>query len=190
MNRCAYQYHQQQQKAAALVGFGCVSELRRVENCSNTFSMANTNGVVCPKPRRIVNNNFNDSISIIRPSRFLHNNNQQMEACESKAGIELLDIIRPKQGDYGFEKSSYQVASSPPFYSGSPPVRASNPLIQDEQFRNEKLSPPSPSPSPSPSIDPPMTAASGGGGRGRVNYRHNQPNVRVEGFNCSVYAIA
>ncbi|KAK9278088.1 hypothetical protein L1049_027646 [Liquidambar formosana] len=37
-------------------------------------------------------------------------------------------------GGYGAEKSSTHVASSPPFFCGSPPSRASNPVIQDAQF--------------------------------------------------------
>lgn len=56
MNRCAYQPQQQK----ALVGLGCVGDIRR-------GLMTNSNGVVCPKPRRIIH----DPISF-RPSRLFH----------------------------------------------------------------------------------------------------------------------
>ncbi|KAK4426897.1 hypothetical protein Salat_1458500 [Sesamum alatum] len=88
MNRWAYQKQ-------ALVG-GCVAD-----------------GVVCPKPRKIgVALHFHEPT---RPSsRLLHINNQQSEACEAKAGMELLDIIRMTES-CGFGRSNFQVASSPPF---------------------------------------------------------------------------
>ncbi|KAI5660196.1 hypothetical protein M9H77_28989 [Catharanthus roseus] len=195
MNRCGYKHQQQN---AALVGLGCVGEMRAEAFSSFSMGMmaADSNGVVCPKPRRLVN--VNDSISF-RPSRLLHANNQPLEAGESKAGTELLDIILTK-GDYGAEKPNFQVASSPPFFSGSPPVRASNPLIQDEQFGNSKLSPLSPSfaamDSPSSSRKSNNGGGAGGGGGGcvRMKFGHNPAPVRIEGFNCrrncSISAVA
>ncbi|BBG96056.1 hypothetical protein Prudu_004751 [Prunus dulcis] len=45
------------------------------------------------------------------------------------------------------ERSSNQLASSPPFFCGSPPSRASYPVIQDEQFgNNSKMAPFFPAP--------------------------------------------
>lgn len=184
MNRCAYQPQQQK----ALVGLGCVGDIRR-------GLMTNSNGVVCPKPRRIIHTN--DPISF-RPSRLFHANNQQLEAGESTAGTELLDIILAKGEEYGAEKPYFQVAfsSSPPFFSGSPPLRASNPVIQDEQFGNSKLSPLSPSFSV---MDSPSSRSNGGGGGGvggcvRVKFGHSPAPVRIEGFNCrrncSISAVA
>lgn len=58
MNSCAYQTQQQK----ALVGLGCVGDIRR-------GLMTNSNGVVCPKPRRIIHTN--DPICF-RPSRLFH----------------------------------------------------------------------------------------------------------------------
>lgn len=68
MNRCGYKHQQQN---AALVGLGCVGEMRAEAFSSFSMGMmaADSNGVVCPKPRRLVN--VNDSISF-RPSRLLH----------------------------------------------------------------------------------------------------------------------
>ncbi|XVF09602.1 hypothetical protein REPUB_Repub07fG0107900 [Reevesia pubescens] len=114
---------------------------------------------------------------------------------DSKAGTELLDIILTK-GGHGPEKSSNQVASSPPFFCGSPPSRASNPVIQDAQFNNEKQLPPisSPVPPPSPSSSPRIA----GGGCVRMKFGHKPAAVRIEGFdclgrdhrNCSISAVA
>ncbi|KAM3268704.1 hypothetical protein P3S67_030668 [Capsicum chacoense] len=112
MNKCAYQQ-------TAMVGFVGAGEIRRGD-----FSVSH--GVVCPKP--------------IRPSRFLQINNRQPDACDSKAGTELLDIILNK-GSYDVETTNFEMSSSPPFFFGSPPARASNPLIQDAQFGNDSFVP-------------------------------------------------
>ncbi|GAB4828841.1 hypothetical protein Ancab_018501 [Ancistrocladus abbreviatus] len=152
--------------------------------------------VVCPKPRRIgfLNGTMND------PSRHLRLHlSHQAELADSKAGMELLDIILTK-GGHGAERSTAQVASSPPFFCGSPPRRVSNPLIQDARFREEKFPPMSPLPSPIPA--PPAGSASSPtsarkGGCVRANFGNN-PAVRIEGFdcldrdrrNCSIPALA
>ncbi|TXG51448.1 hypothetical protein EZV62_023972 [Acer yangbiense] len=143
--------------------------------------------VVCPKPRRLglLNPSINDSI---RPLRWPSNN--QSETGDSKAGSELLDIILAK-GGYGGEKSGNQVASSPPYFCGSPPTRASNPLIQDAQFGNEKLN-------PVLSPAPPSPSSRMGGGCVRMKFGHKPAAVRIEGFdclsrdrrNCSISAVA
>ncbi|PPD95619.1 hypothetical protein GOBAR_DD07373 [Gossypium barbadense] len=84
--------------------------------------------VVCPKPRRIgvLANNPNRSLRL--------HLSHQAEVSDLRAGAELLDIILKKE-DFGIEQSATQVASSPPFFCGSPPSRVSNPLVQDAQFR-------------------------------------------------------
>ncbi|KAL3824787.1 hypothetical protein ACJIZ3_020816 [Penstemon smallii] len=86
--------------------------------------------------------------------------NQHSEGCDSNVGTELLDIILTK------------VPSSPPFFTGSPPNRASNPVIQDEQFSNDHGSPLS------------SSSIHKTGGSVRVNCRPNLAPVRIEGFNC------
>ncbi|KAK9277395.1 hypothetical protein L1049_006938 [Liquidambar formosana] len=86
-------------------------------------------------------------------------------------------------GGYGVEQSCTQIASSPPFFSGSPPSRVANPLIQDARFRDEKLAPSSPlQPMPSP----PSSSARKGGGGGcvRASFGNKKPAVRIEGFDC------
>lgn len=131
--------------------------------------------VVCPKPRRLglLNPAINDHIRHLRwPA------NHHSEIGDSKAGTELLDMILTN-GSCGAERSGNQVASSPPpFFSGSPPTRTSNPVILDAQFGNEKFTPSSPMPSPlSPS-------SRMGGGCVRMKFSHKPAAVRIEGFDC------
>lgn len=108
------------------------------------------------------------------------------------------------QGGYGAEQTCAQVASSPPFFSGSPPSRVSNPLIQDARFGDEKVAPISPRAIPipsgltgSPSSTSSAAAPRMSGGCVRANFGNN-PAVRIEGFdcldrdrrNCSIPALA
>ncbi|EEF41177.1 uncharacterized protein LOC8272337 [Ricinus communis] len=132
--------------------------------------------VVCPKPRRvgILANNP------IRPLRW--HMSHQAEIYESKAGADLLDIILMKEGHA--VESATQVASSPPFFSGSPPTRATNPLIQDARFGDEKLTPIPPLSIPTPSGLSSPTPSSRKGGCVRMNYGLKPAAVRVEGFDC------
>jgi len=157
---------------------GCCKEERMMDNL-----------VVCPKPRRLGLSDPSFHDHYFRPSPSLrwpiiH----RTEIGDSKAGTELLDIILTK-GNCA-EKSCNPVASSPPFFSGSPPSRASNPVIQDEQFGNENVTALSPAP-PSPS-------ARKGRGCVRMKFGHSPAPVRIEGFdclstdrrNCSISAVA
>ncbi|XP_055802125.1 uncharacterized protein LOC129871249 [Solanum dulcamara] len=130
--------------------------------------------VVCPKPRRI---------SPMRPLRW-HVSHQQ-DLCDSRAGADLLDIILTKGGGNSVDQSATQVASSPPFFCGSPPSRVSNPLIQDARFGDEKVTPVSPRAIPIPSglASSPSASARKGGCVSRANFGHH-PAVRVEGFDC------
>ncbi len=175
MNRCAYQ-----QNALGVAGYG---EMRRGDSVSVSIS----GGVVCPKPRRLglLNPCFNDPI---RPPRW-HSNGQQTEVYDSKAGTELLDMILTK-GGYGVEKpNNSPVPSSPPFFCGSPPSRASNPVIQDAQFGNDRLTP------VTPVLESSLSSSTRkSGGCVRVKFGQKPVAVRVEGFNCrgncSISAVA
>lgn len=87
------------------------------------------------------------------------------------------------QGSYGVEQFyCTEIGSSHPFYSGSPPSRVANPLIQDARFGDEKLTPLSPAPPPSGLSSSPSSSARKGG-YVRANFG-NKPAVRVEGFDC------
>ncbi|KAL3529351.1 hypothetical protein ACH5RR_008673 [Cinchona calisaya] len=131
---------------------------------SSSFSVAsNPKAIVCPKPRRLVS--------------------QQMEDCESWAGTELLEIILAK-ANYRAEKHNFQVALSPPFFNGSPPMRASNPLIQDEQFGIAKMSPLSPSTESTTSPSSRIHNSGRSSSSGHVKCGSKPAPVRIEGFNC------
>ncbi|CAE6103980.1 unnamed protein product [Arabidopsis arenosa] len=138
--------------------------------------------VVCPKPRRVglLANN------VIRPLR-LHMSQAAADLCDSKAGAELLEIIRRKE-DNG--TIGQLLSSSPPYFPGSPPSRAANPLAQDARFRDEKLNPISPnSPFLQPNSatgfpSPSSSSSSSSRGCVRMKFGLNSPAVRVEGFDC------
>ncbi|XP_052179783.1 uncharacterized protein LOC127793056 [Diospyros lotus] len=133
--------------------------------------------VVCPKPRRI--GLLNPSVTHrIRPS--IWQTSCQTEISDSKAGTELLDIILT-EGSCSMDKSNAHAASSPPFFCGSPPNRASNPLIQDSQFGNSRFSPLSEAPISAAS---PSSSAHKGGSCARMKLGHKPAAVRIEGFNC------
>ncbi|KAL6498142.1 hypothetical protein OROGR_028539 [Orobanche gracilis] len=113
--------------------------------------------VVCPKPRRVGPSNLS-SPSMAAPLR-----HRICDEAESKTGAELLGVIFK-------EDFQANLSSSPPFFFGSPPCRAPNPLVQDARFGVEKanfiLKSPAESGSP-------------------------QAVLRVEGFDCpSTRAVA
>ncbi|XP_044493968.1 uncharacterized protein LOC123217205 isoform X2 [Mangifera indica] len=154
--------------------------------------------VVCPKPRRlgVLHSTFNDP----QPVRSLRwSLSHQSEALDSRAASDLFDIIIPKGGYGGMEQSCTQVlASSPPFFCGSPPSRVANPLIHDSHFGDEKIitiTPVSPLSPVQLSLSPSSSRKTGGGGCVRPNFG-NKPAVRIEGFdcrdrhNCSIPALA
>lgn len=179
----------------------CGIQQNGVVSCEETRSFVSVSGgrkgsVVCPKPRRVAPTN-----DASRPMRWHFGHHSDIS--DSRAGSELLDIILSK-GVHGAERTNTQVASSPPFFCGSPPSRVSNPLIQDVRFREEKqlISPFSSKPS-----SPIQAAASGSAsspnssarkvGCVRANFGSN-PAMRVEEFdcldrdrrNCSIPALA
>ncbi|KAI3893013.1 hypothetical protein MKX03_008627 [Papaver bracteatum] len=172
------------------------------EEWRSSVSSDRKDPLVCPKPRRLgvgINQHHNNHPinDPIRPFRYHFSH--QAELSDSKAGMELMDIILTKGG---------QVSSSPPYFCGSPPSRAENPLIQDARFRNEKLlSPVSPlsipvinSGSSSSSSSTPTTTSSSiknnGGSCVRAKFGHKPAMVRIEGFecrdrrNCGISAVA
>lgn len=101
------------------------------------------------------------------------------------------------QGSCYSERSGVQVESTPPFFCGSPPSRASNPVIQDEQFGNGNGTNGS---SFSPFLMGVASASPSSSARGcvRMKFGHTPAAVRIEGFdclnrdrrNCSISAVA
>ncbi|CAL0316425.1 unnamed protein product [Lupinus luteus] len=146
----------------------------------SSFDEDMRDSLICPKPRRIA----------------LFNNHR---FCSS--GSNPLETILT-EGDCETEQFWSQVASSPPFFCGSPPSRVTNPLVQDARFGDDNFSPFSsaswavvPATSGMP-LSPSSTSARKGGCV-RSNFG-NHPVVRVEGFdcldrdrrNCSIPALA
>ncbi|CAM8922288.1 unnamed protein product [Rhodiola kirilowii] len=141
--------------------------------------MSGRETVVCPKPIRVgvLHSVVADPVRTLRWSL-----SHQAEVSESAAGADLLDILL-KGGSHDLEPFCKRVDSSPPFFSGSPPSRVSNPLILDARFREEKQT--SPISQPQLSITGPSSPSSYTRKRGysRPNFGNN-PVVRIEGFTC------
>ncbi|RDX98732.1 hypothetical protein CR513_18299 [Mucuna pruriens] len=148
------------------------------EEKRGSLPIADQNGpVICPKPRRagVLMN------MPIRPVKW--HLSQQAEGSDSKAGAELLDIVLKK--DIVLKRESYGeefANSSPPYFCGSPPVRATNPLIQDARFGDEQSTLVSTISSPSGLLSP--SSASRKGGCARMKFGLKPAAVRVEGFDC------
>ncbi|KAK9934741.1 hypothetical protein M0R45_021875 [Rubus argutus] len=157
MNHCAIQQNN---------AFSACEEMRNLRDA-----------VVCPKPRRLRNATIHEPVRSCR-----WHLGHQAELCDGRAGSDLLENLLTK-GSYGVEQFyCTEIGSSHPFYSGSPPSRVANPLIQDARFGDEKLTPLSPAPPPSGLSSSPSSSARKGG-YVRANFG-NKPAVRVEGFDC------
>uniref|UniRef100_A0A0E0MPC2 Uncharacterized protein n=1 Tax=Oryza punctata TaxID=4537 RepID=A0A0E0MPC2_ORYPU len=126
----------------------------------------------CPKPRRPV-----------APLRCHH---------DAGNGMDLLDLLLSK----GEESSSSSLAAaSSPLFCGSPPRRASNPVVHDSRFGLD--CPPMPAWSPAPPVVhrptprpavavavAPMPMSPRGGCTARARFAFQPAAVRVEGFDC------
>ncbi|XP_010532239.1 PREDICTED: uncharacterized protein LOC104808279 [Tarenaya hassleriana] len=105
--------------------------------------------VICPKPRRIglfrnpatVHDHYYHHHPVRSPRcHFSH----QMELCESKEEIDILDMILDGFGREveDEDEAHTQVigepedgfSTPPPFFCGSPPSRVANPLTKDARF--------------------------------------------------------
>ncbi|PIN23734.1 hypothetical protein CDL12_03549 [Handroanthus impetiginosus] len=134
-----------------------------MECCENPMAMGR---VVCPKTRRVRPSNFTNSTV---PFRFHLRND--VVVFDSKPVAELLDPIFHKEGFEG--EHCAIVSSSPPFFLGSPPCRAPNPLVHDAHFRIENLSTTVPSP---------YDSGKRPSAHSKVKFGNKQAVVRVEGF--------
>lgn len=107
------------------------------------------------------------------------------EGYASKGGAGVLDMIF-KESNEKEQGNEIALLSSPPFFDGSPPVRAANPLIHDSHFAHEKdvIFPGLSSSSSSKSSSPRK------GGRVRMNLKYQPAAVRVQGFDCHVPAVS
>ncbi|WOL02848.1 hypothetical protein Cni_G11567 [Canna indica] len=126
--------------------------------------------VFCPKPRRL--SPLPVVADPVRPLRWF--SNHQTDFSDSKAGADLFDIFIAKGGEQN------QVASSPPFFCGSPPSRAANPVVHDARFGEDR--PPAPfAPSPLTQSSTPMSPKQG---CAHAKFGLMPAAVRVEGFDC------
>ncbi|XP_074572945.1 uncharacterized protein LOC141829386 [Curcuma longa] len=141
------------------------------EEIGATFAVAERRTpVFCPKPRRL--SSFAGVAGPERPLRW--HSSHQMDFSDSKAGADLLEIFQSKGGEQN------QVASSPPFFCGSPPSRAANPVVHDARFGNDRPPAPfasSPLTQPGPSMSPKH-------GFALAKFGLVPAAVRVEGFDC------
>ncbi|KAK4280811.1 hypothetical protein QN277_012383 [Acacia crassicarpa] len=167
-----------------------MNSCRNQQNAWTSCEEMRKESMVCPKPRRLGRLNVSTMNDHIRPLRRpIFNYQSDMEDPSGVVRAELLDIILPKESCP--DRSGSQVGCSPPYFCGSPPSRASNPVIQDEQFGNGNCNPFAIMP-PSPS------SSSSARGCVRASFGHKPAAVRIEGFdclsrdrrNCSISAVA
>eukprot|EP01018_Ginkgo_biloba_P017438 Gb_06459 [translate_table: standard] len=145
-----------------LVSSGEMKELGRLRSA---FMREKCEEVVfCPKPRRL-GLVMHPTPDLAKPMRW--HRSQPPEHNESEAGVEILDIILSKSGC----GDALNFGCSPPYFTGSPPNRADNPLVHDVQFIHQRVQP-----SPS-TLSKPKSF-------GRSSFGPNAA-VRVEGFDCS-----
>ncbi|CAJ2673369.1 unnamed protein product [Trifolium pratense] len=84
------------------------------------------------------------------------------------------------------QNEEYDSSSPPPYFLGSPPVRASNPLMKDEQFGCVEQILQSTSPCGSSSPSSPFRK----GGCVRMKFGDKSAKVRVVGFESHLPAVA
>ncbi|AET05328.1 hypothetical protein MTR_8g104210 [Medicago truncatula] len=170
----------------------CYYGYPQMNTMTSSYEEVRMEPVVCPKPRRLgLSNHHQSSINNhIRPLRCPISYQSEIE--DSGVGAELLEIIHPKASCYPERSAAANLlASSPPYFIGSPPSRASNPVIQDEQFGNGNFS------SPFTMVASPSPSARGCGVP--MKFGNTPAAVRIEGFdclrrdrrsNCSISAVA
>ncbi|MQM11982.1 hypothetical protein Taro_044893 [Colocasia esculenta] len=125
-----------------------------------SFGSDHRHPVSCPMPRRMPR--------------------QQVEPWNPSLEAELLDVILAE----GTRGCGSQVPSSPPYFCGSPPSRAANPLVLDARFGEENASPSAPLPMPAVSAFASSSTGSCNKGCVRKNLGASPVAVRIEGFDC------
>ncbi|KAM0933036.1 hypothetical protein DsansV1_C38g0235211 [Dioscorea sansibarensis] len=117
--------------------------------------------VFCPKPRRL---------SQLAGVAALDRHRLRPD---SPSASDLLDLFFSKGGEHN------QVASSPPFFNGSPPTRSANPLVHDARFREDK---PVFQTGPVHQAGSPLSPTRKGCGATKFGFK--PAPVRIEGFAC------
>lgn len=119
--------------------------------------------IICPKPQRVAVTTLR-SADFIKPIRQLRSMSP-IALDGSDAGCEIMEIFLSKNS----HGESPKFGCSPPYFSGSPPSRAANPLVRDTQFLHPHVYP----------VAAPQAKVPTG-----PSHRAS-PSVRVEGFDCS-----
>ncbi|KAH7352433.1 hypothetical protein KP509_19G044800 [Ceratopteris richardii] len=133
------------------------SEMPKCANLRSTESADEK--IICPKPQRVAVSNLR-SVDAIKPMRHVRSMSP-VERDGSDAGCEILDIFLRKSSPFA------AFGCSPPIFSGSPPSRATNPLVRDTQFLRSHY----------PTVDRQVSVPSNVPAK-------PAPIVRVEGFDC------
>eukprot|EP00250_Pteridium_aquilinum_P014425 c21979_g1_i3 orf=210-725(+) len=120
--------------------------------------------IICPKPQRVAVATIR-STDFIKPIRQLRSMSP-VAVDGSDAGCEILEIFLSKNscGD------SPRFGCSPPYFTGSPPSRAANPLVRDTQFLHPHAYP---------------VVATSQAKVPTASPHRASPSVRIEGFDCS-----
>ncbi|KAG6519987.1 hypothetical protein ZIOFF_017016 [Zingiber officinale] len=126
----------------------------------------------CPKPRRLI------PLAVVAepvpPFRWHSEDFPDSRAVEE----DLVDLLLAKGGEHN------RSDSSSPFFCGSPPSRASNPVVHDPRFGEDRP----PAPAPAPFAPFPLTQStapmSPKHGCAHAKFGLLPAAVRVDGFDC------
>lgn len=139
-----------------------------MSNCGNLRSLLRGEGaeekVICPKPQRVATM-MTSSAEVLKPIRQWRS--MPPAAFDGgEAGHEILEIFLSKNSS----GETQNFGCSPPYFSGSPPCRAGNPVVRDAEFSRPRhpFSPDANSQAKIPT-GPSFRAS---------------PSVRIEGFDC------
>ncbi|KMZ72700.1 unknownprotein [Zostera marina] len=134
--------------------------------------------VFCPMPRRV--GQLNAASDWIRPHKLQLS--VSADCSESSPASDIFDLALTKDWYDGLDQfSASLVSSSPPYFCGSPPARAANPIVHDARFVQDKYSNNDHSPlTPTSPMSPTTSNTARKGGCSRPI----TAKVRVEGFDC------
>lgn len=89
--------------------------------------------VICPMPRRVATVSFSTG----EPIKPFWQRRSVPPTLDCEANHEILEIFLSKNSCV----NSTNFGCSPPYFSGSPPCRAGNPIVRDVEFSHQRRSP-------------------------------------------------
>ncbi|KAK8914219.1 hypothetical protein KSP39_PZI024043 [Platanthera zijinensis] len=175
VREAAKAFYLQIQKSSVLSMNHAMQRNAFAASCDHLAAGDRKSPVICPKPRRLGPVGALPSTDVARPLR--RHTSHQADPCGSKPGIEFLDYFIPKGGE--------SLSMSPPFFCGSPPTRAANPVVNDVRFGENRPVEPLPSQAPVSVAGgaSPMSVRNSGNCARTKNGLKPAP-VRIEGFDC------